>query len=187
MDYLGLFYKVYTIFRVPDPTVVTGGMIITEYTYDADQNITGQKTYVDESKAVKDERLSTKAARFTQEDTYRGDGLNLYAFCAMNPVTYVDPSGYERAPKPYRATYGMGDTISAINDAKSGINVSPSPNNSFVMLKGENDASVNALLNEHGLAGIWYRNNKPDFTPVSMFNVQVDNMPTYREGAGGFL
>ena len=22
MDYLGLFYKVYTIFRVPDPTVV---------------------------------------------------------------------------------------------------------------------------------------------------------------------
>ena len=103
----------------------------------------------------------------------------------MNPVTYVDPSGYERAPKPYIATYGMGDTISAINDAKSGINVSPSPNNSFVMLKGENDASVNALLNEHGLAGIWYRNNKPDFTPVSMFNVQVDNMPTYREGAGG--
>ena len=38
--------------------MITGGMIITEYTYDADQNITGQKTYVDESKAVKDERLS---------------------------------------------------------------------------------------------------------------------------------
>ena len=29
-----------------------------------------------------------------QEDTYRGDGLNLYAYCANNPVMYYDPSGY---------------------------------------------------------------------------------------------
>ena len=34
-------------------------------------------------------------ARFTQEDTYRGDGLNLYAYCANNPVYYEDPSGYK--------------------------------------------------------------------------------------------
>lgn len=33
-------------------------------------------------------------ARFTQEDEYRGDGLNLYAYCANNPVMYYDPSGY---------------------------------------------------------------------------------------------
>lgn len=32
--------------------------------------------------------------RFTQEDTYRSDGLNLYAYCASNPIYYVDPSGY---------------------------------------------------------------------------------------------
>ena len=32
--------------------------------------------------------------RFTQEDTYRGDGLNLYAYCANNPVFYTDPGGY---------------------------------------------------------------------------------------------
>ena len=32
--------------------------------------------------------------RFMQEDTYRGDGLNLYAYCANNPVMYFDPSGY---------------------------------------------------------------------------------------------
>ena len=33
-------------------------------------------------------------ARFTQEDTYRGDGLNLYTYCWNNPVRYVDPSGH---------------------------------------------------------------------------------------------
>ncbi|WP_341479314.1 RHS repeat-associated core domain-containing protein [Clostridium gasigenes] len=34
--------------------------------------------------------------RFTQEDVYRGDGLNLYAYCGNNPVGYCDPSGYAR-------------------------------------------------------------------------------------------
>ncbi len=32
--------------------------------------------------------------RFLQEDSYRGDGLNLYAYCANNPVVYYDPSGH---------------------------------------------------------------------------------------------
>lgn len=32
--------------------------------------------------------------RFTQEDAYRGDGLNLYAYCGNNPVVYYDPDGY---------------------------------------------------------------------------------------------
>ena len=31
--------------------------------------------------------------RFTQEDSYNVDGLNLYAYCRNNPVYYVDPSG----------------------------------------------------------------------------------------------
>lgn len=29
-----------------------------------------------------------------QEDVYRSDGLNLYAYCRNNPVIYYDPSGY---------------------------------------------------------------------------------------------
>lgn len=38
--------------------------------------------------------------RFTQEDTYRGDGLNLYAYCKNNPVVYYDPSGHDQVAKP---------------------------------------------------------------------------------------
>ena len=33
-------------------------------------------------------------ARFTQEDEYHGDGLNLYAYCVNNPIDYYDPSGF---------------------------------------------------------------------------------------------
>ena len=32
--------------------------------------------------------------RFTQEDTYYGAGLNLYAYCRNLPVGYIDPSGH---------------------------------------------------------------------------------------------
>ena len=35
-------------------------------------------------------------ARFTKEDVYRGDGLNLYTYCDNNPVIYYDPSGYRK-------------------------------------------------------------------------------------------
>ena len=31
-------------------------------------------------------------ARFTQEDTYYGDGLNLYTYCQNNPILYHDPT-----------------------------------------------------------------------------------------------
>ena len=52
--------------------------------------------------------------RFTQEDSYNVDGLNLYAYCRNNPVYYVDPSGNicETAANKIREKIANGDPVS---------------------------------------------------------------------------
>ena len=62
--------------------------------------------------------------RFTQEDTYRGDGLNLYVYCANNPVYYVDPNGFDKdvltrstsssqlaLPAPGESSFNVGERL----------------------------------------------------------------------------
>ena len=41
-------------------------------------------------------QYDTAIGRFTQEDTYLGDGRNLYVYVSNNPLKYVDPSGHEK-------------------------------------------------------------------------------------------
>ena len=61
--------------------------------------------------------------RFLQEDTYRGDGLNLYAYCANNPVVYYDPSGQQKCTKPQNAELADTKGKKAVNGGSN-----PKPN-----------------------------------------------------------
>jgi hypothetical protein len=68
--------------------------------------------------------------RFTQEDTYRGDGLNLYSYVQNNPVKYIDPSGYSCESK---------------NDVYAGVGkVKVSKSNVRDLLSGK-DVEVNSI------------------------------------------
>ena len=86
------------------------GNVQNRYEYDAWGNITAQEeavpnrfTYYGQQIVPITQQYYLRArfynpviGRFTQEDTYRGDGLNLYAYCANNPVFYVDPNGLDK-------------------------------------------------------------------------------------------
>ena len=50
-------------------------------------------------------RYDTTVGRFTQEDTYLGDGRNLYVYVQNNPLKYVDPSGYCSKNSEYKYLY----------------------------------------------------------------------------------
>ncbi len=83
------------------------GNVQNRYEYDAWGNLTAQEEAIPNRFKYTGQQLDPVTqqyylrarfynpviARFTQEDPYRGDGLNLYAYCANNPVYYVDPSG----------------------------------------------------------------------------------------------
>ena len=89
------------------------GNIRNEYWYDAFGNVLDSKedvhnriTYTGQQfdKITQQYYLRARfynpvVGRFTQEDVYRGDGLNLYAYCGNNPVGYCDPSGYSSINK----------------------------------------------------------------------------------------
>ena len=84
------------------------GIVLNHYTYDAWGNLTAQEEAVPNRFKFTGQQLDPVTqqyylrtrfynpviARFTQEDTYRGDGLNLYAYCANRPTHYIDPTGH---------------------------------------------------------------------------------------------
>ena len=98
------------------------GKVLNRYAYDAFGNLTEQVETVPNRFKYNGQQLdpitqqyylrarfyNPVIARFTQEDLYRGDGLNLYAYCQNNPVIYADPSGYSCQPQKDRIAEQRG-------------------------------------------------------------------------------
>ena len=116
-------YRYYHQNEHGDIEYITGkdGKIENAYTYDAFGNITNsaelvrnrytyngeQYDQVTQQYYLRARYYNTLVGRFTQEDVYRGDGLNLYAYCGSNPVMYVDPSGYSRLKPNHHLKWGV--------------------------------------------------------------------------------
>ena len=104
----------YTVDEQGSTALITSNAanICNEYYYDAFGNILESKesvhnriTYTGQQYDQSTNQYYLRArfynpaiGRFTQEDIYHGDGLNLYDYCRSNPVRYYDPSGYTRCP-----------------------------------------------------------------------------------------
>ena len=106
----------------------TNGTVLNHYAYDAFGNRTVEEETVENRFGFAGEMMDAVTgqyylrarfynpviARFLSEDTYYGDGLNLYAYCHNNPVGYVDPSGHicEKKYQELKKKEAGGGTLS---------------------------------------------------------------------------
>lgn len=113
--------------------------------------------------------------RFTQEDSYRGDGLNLYAYCENNPVGYYDSSGYSacNSKKNNFNEYRKNKKSSQLpKEGDRGHWVGEKGNSAYV----PSDPKIKKELKKYGIDRIYYKNGEVDFTPVALETVQIHNM-----------
>ena len=128
--------------------------------------------------------------RFLREDTYRGDGLNLYAYCANNPVVYYDPSGHVKNNCPPGAAANVKETQG--NQAVNGGNNNSKPNQVHHFATDKNKTYTQQfkdIASNYGLDldGDWNKESLPHQGrhPNAYHEYILDNMQKFDKIANG--
>ena len=88
------------------------------YAYDANGNRTSKQTLAG-LYYLRARFYNPVIGRFIQEDTYYGDGLNLYTYCQNNPVKYIDPSGHDACLQKQEAINKLKEAGLSPEDAEN--------------------------------------------------------------------
>ena len=169
----------------------TAGEIENSYSYDVFGNIREEKEVVSNyfkysgeqyEKEIEQYYLRARfynpvVGRFTQEDIYRNDGLNLYVYVVNNPLLWVDPSGLAKCSKVllrgdkdiYATTNNKDIRKSYITDEG---NLTPANlQGTYVTKRNPNEIKTVGVV-QHILGG--FRKNAKNNSPFTSFSFKED-------------